>query len=354
MLSKLRLSNFRCFEKIDCLLDNETTIFIGDNAQGKTTILESVCLLMRLQSPRTSKIRDQVKIGQSNFAVEGLLSDKKVIFSISGNKRKMQVEEQTYIKRKDYLKETSLVVWIGNDDILILRGGSNERRRYLDFGASQLNVAYLTALKAYKRALRARNFLLKRDASPKWNQINPYTKLLIDNGNIIAEERRKLIEQLNKFASEYQLSVSGDNEELEIIYDRCGGGDLPSAFDEVRNDESKQRQTLIGPHRDDIVLQINGMDASKFASEGQQRTIVLALKMAQSAVLKNATGNDPLLLIDDIFGELDSSRRNKFLSSLPTGSQKIIATTNLDWLADFQLGSYKKYLIENGSIKDSI
>ena len=167
MLSKLRLSNFRCFEKIDCLLDNETTIFIGDNAQGKTTILESVCLLMRLQSPRTSKIRDQVKIGQSNFAVEGLLSDKKVIFSISGNKRKMQVQEQTYIKRKDYLKETSLVVWIGNDDILILRGGSNERRRYLDFGASQLNVAYLTALKAYKRALRARNFLLKRDASPK-------------------------------------------------------------------------------------------------------------------------------------------------------------------------------------------
>tara|TARA_Y100000766_G_scaffold232894_1_gene207428 strand:- start:15068 stop:16126 length:1059 start_codon:yes stop_codon:yes gene_type:complete len=352
MLSKIRLSNFRCFEKVECFLDDNTTIIVGDNAQGKTTILESVCLLMRLQSPRTSKIRDLIKIGQSNLAAEGLISDKKIIFSISGNKRKMLVQEQIYTKRKDYLKETSLVVWIGNDDILILRGSSNERRRYLDFGASQLNVSYLSALKAYKRALRARNFLLKRDASPKWDEIKPYTKLLIDNGNIIAEERRNLIEQLNKFASEYQLSVSGENEELKIIYDRCGGCDLSCSFDDVKNDELKQRQTLIGPHRDDISLQINGVNASKFASEGQQRTIVLALKMAQSAVLKNATGNDPLLLIDDIFGELDSSRRNKFLSALPKRSQKIITTTNLDWLADSQIGPYKKYLIENGLIKD--
>ena len=125
MLSKLRLSNFRCFEKIDCNLDEMTTIFIGDNAQGKTTILESICLLMRLQSPRTSKIVDQIKLGASNLSVEGNFSGKKIFYAFSGNKKRMQVDGQKFSKRKDYLHETALVVWIGNDDILLLRGGSD-------------------------------------------------------------------------------------------------------------------------------------------------------------------------------------------------------------------------------------
>ena len=215
MLSKLRLSNFRCFEKIDCTLDEMTTIFIGDNAQGKTTILESICLLMRLQSPRTSKIVDQIKLGESNLSVEGTLSGKKIFYAFSGNKKRMQVDGQKFSKRKDYLQETALVVWIGNDDILLLRGGSDLRRRYLDFGASQMNLGYLSALKAYKRALRARNFLLKRDSIPNWNQIKPYTKLLIENGSVISEQRKLLVERLNTYATDFQYSISGEDEKLE-------------------------------------------------------------------------------------------------------------------------------------------
>ena len=350
MLSKLRLSNFRCFEKIDCNLDEMTTIFIGDNAQGKTTILESICLLMRLQSPRTSKIVDQIKLGASNLSVEGNFSGKKIFYAFSGNKKRMQVDGQKFSKRKDYLHETALVVWIGNDDILLLRGGSDLRRRYLDFGASQMNLAYLSALKAYKRALRARNFLLKRDSIPNWNQIKPYTKLLIENGSVIAEQRALLVERLNRHANEFQYSISGEDEKLEIVYQRSGDCSLSESFEEIRDEETKQRSTLIGPHRDDILLKINGLDASKFASEGQQRSIVLSLKMAQFSVSKEIKNKNPILLIDDIFGELDSSRRIKFLSLLPKESQKFITTTNLDWLPNCQFQTYKKFIIEAGKI----
>ena len=350
MLSKLRLSNFRCFEKIDCNLDEMTTIFIGDNAQGKTTILESICLLMRLQSPRTSKIVDQIKLGATNLSVEGNFSGKKIFYAFSGNKKRMQVDDQKFSKRKDYLHETALVVWIGNDDILLLRGGSDLRRRYLDFGASQMNLAYLSALKAYKRALRARNFLLKRDSIPNWNQIKPYTKLLIKNGSVIAEQRTLLVEKLNKHANEFQYIISGEDEKLEIVYQRSGDCNLSESFEEIRDEETKQRSTLVGPHRDDILLKINGLDASKFASEGQQRSIVLSLKMAQFSVLKEIKNKNPILLIDDIFGELDSSRRIKFLSLLPKESQKFITTTNLDWLPNCKFKTYKKFIIEAGKI----
>lgn len=350
MLTELRLSNFRCFKDIKCSLDEMTSVFIGDNAQGKTTILESICLLMRLQSPRASKNTDQIKLGEPNLSVEGMLSGKKIFYALSKNKKNMQIDSQSFNKRKDYLLETALVVWIGNDDILLLRGGSDLRRRYLDFGASQMNIKYLTALKTYKRALRTRNFLLKRDSIPNWNQIAPYTKLLADSGSIISAQRKLLIDNLNKYAAEFQYAISGSNEKLEIIYKRSGDNDLLESFEKKRSEEIKQRMTLVGPHRDDILLNLNEMDASKYASEGQQRSVALSLKMAQSYVLKEIKNSNPILLIDDVFGELDSSRRIKFLSLLPKESQKIITTTNLEWLGNNQLGSYRKYLIEDGKI----
>lgn len=350
MLTELRLSNFRCFKDINFSIDEMTSVFIGDNAQGKTTILESICLLMRLQSPRASKNTDQIKLGEPNLSVEGTLSGKKIFYALSKNKKNMQIDSKSFNKRKDYLLETALVVWIGNDDILLLRGGSDLRRRYLDFGASQMNIKYLTALKTYKRALRTRNFLLKRDSIPNWNQIDPYTKLLVDSGSIISVQRKLLIDNLNKYAAEFQYAISGSNEKLEIIYKRSGDDDLLESFEKKRSEEIKQRMTLVGPHRDDILLNLNEMDASKYASEGQQRSVALSLKMAQSYVLKEIKNSNPILLIDDVFGELDSSRRIKFLSLLPKESQKIITTTNLDWLGNNQLGSYRKYLIEDGKI----
>ncbi len=352
MLSELRLSNFRCFESFDCSLEGGTTLFVGENAQGKTSILESICMLMRLQSPRSNKVIDQIRFGAEVFSIEGTLLGKRILFSAAGPRRRMMVDNEAFSKRKEYLMETGLVVWIGNDDIDLVRGGSESRRRYLDFGASQLNAGYLPALRAYTRALRARNFLLKRDSNPCWDQIDSYTKLLVLHGSIIAEQRSDLVSSLAPFAKELQSEVSGKDEFLALHYRRSGDDDLKLAYEQSREAESKQRVTLVGPHRDELELSINSLSASKFASEGQQRTIALSLKIAQSHVLRKHKGADPILLIDDIFGELDSFRRNRLLSCLPQGAQRIITTTSLGWASDDCLKGSRCYALENGSINE--
>ncbi len=348
MLSELRISNFRCFESFDCSLEGGTTLFVGENAQGKTSILESICVLMRLQSPRSNKVSDQIRFGSESCSIEGILSGKRLLFSAAGPRRRMRVDNESFSKRKNYLAETGLVVWIGNDDIDLVRGNAESRRRYLDFGASQLSAGYLPALRAYTRALRARNFLLKRDANPCWDQIGSYTKLLVQHGTYIAEQRSALISSLAPFSKELQLDVSGKDEILCLNYVRSGNEDLELAYEEKKESESKRRITLVGPHRDDLELSINSLLASKFASEGQQRTIALSLKIAQSHVLRERKGSNPILLIDDIFGELDSSRRNRLLSSFPEGAQKIITTTSLDWASDGCLQGSQCYSLNKG------
>jgi len=352
MLSKLRISNFRCFESFDCSLEGGTTLFVGENAQGKTSILESICVLMRLQSPRSNKVSDQVRFGAEACTIEGILSGKRILFSATGTKRRMAVDNESFSKRKDYLSETGLVVWIGNDDIELVRGGAESRRRYLDFGASQCSAGYLPALRAYTRALRARNFLLKRDSNPCWNQIDSYTKLLVQHGTYIAEQRSALVSALGPFAKELQFEVSGKDELLALNYVRSGSDDLELAYEQSREADSKKRITLVGPHRDDLELSINSLLASRFASEGQQRTIALSLKIAQSHVLRERKGTDPILLIDDIFGELDSSRRNRLLSCLPQEAQRIITTTSLDWASDGCLRGSHCYALKDGAIDE--
>ena len=331
MLSRLRLRNFRCFETLDCALSGGVSLFVGDNAQGKTSILEAVCVLLRLQSPRAGGIAELVRFGEDGFAIEGEFAGQQLLYSISGSRRRMAVDGTVSTRRGDYLAETGLVVWMGNDDLALVRGGGDGRRRYLDFAASQIHPGYRGALRAYERALRARNFLFKRDARPRWDQIDAYTKLLVEHGTVISEVRADLIDALAAPAADAQHSVSGRDEPLVLTYVRSGGEDLATAYEQSREEDARRRQTLVGPHRDDLGLEINSLPAAQFASEGQQRTIALSLKLAQGSVLHTVRGVAPMLLIDDIFGELDVSRRNALLENLPADSQKLITTTQLDW-----------------------
>ncbi len=331
MLRRLRLRDFRCFEELDCPLEGGVSLFVGDNAQGKTSILEAVCVLMRLQSPRASGVEELVRFGSEGFAVEGDLGDRKLLYSAAGGRRRMAVDGDPCRRRGDYLAQTGLVVWMGNDDLALVRGGGEGRRRYLDFAAAQIHPGYRSALRAYGRALRARNFLLKRDAKPRWDQIDAYTKLLVEYGTTVAEVRADLVEALGGPAAVAQREVGGGGEPLVLTYARSGGEDLGAAFGQSADQDARRRATLVGPHRDDLGLEINGLPAASFASEGQQRTITLALKLAQARVLREVKGSDPLLLIDDVFGELDNARRNALLANLPPAAQKLITTTGLGW-----------------------
>ncbi|MEM7010905.1 MAG: DNA replication and repair protein RecF [Verrucomicrobiota bacterium] len=350
MLTALKLRQLRNFDAMQCQLGGGVTIFVGDNAQGKTSILEAVCVAMRLQSPRSSTLADVVQFGQTEFAVSSEYRDQQLLVGYSKSRRKLVVDGTTVRKGGDYLRHSARVVWMANDDLDLIRGGGDGRRRYLDFMGSQIFPTYRPALRTYDRALRSRNFLLKRDAQPNWTQIDAYTKILAEQGAILTQCRAELIERLTPFATEVQQEVSGAAEALTLSYESAKGDRLTEALLELREQESRRRSTAAGPHRDDFQLNLNGMPAGQFASEGQQRTVALALKLGQARLFHQRVEEWPLLLLDDIFGELDPARRNALMSALPPEAQKLITTTHLDWLDD-RLAPDLEYRVKAGTVE---
>ena len=332
MLTRLRLHHLRCFGTVEVGLPADgLCVFTGSNAQGKTTLLESICVLLRLQSPRASALGELVKSGESAAAIEGDFSGR-CLRVILGESRRMAVNGHSIGKAGEYLAESGLVVWMGNDDIQLVRGGGEGRRRFLDFGASQLVPGYLEALRAYDRALRSRNFLLKTDGDAR--QLAAYAAQLVRHGEIVRAGRDELLVQLAPEAAAAHQAISGAGESL--VVERIDGspGGIAAALAATATEESRRRVTMAGPHRDDLLFQLQGMNASAYASEGQQRTIALALKVAQARVLAARRGVWPTLLMDDIFGELDPDRRHRLLDMLPAEAQKIATTTSLAWLRD--------------------
>ncbi len=335
MLRRLMLRDFRCFEQAEVVLHPELTLLVGRNAQGKTSLLEAVCVLMRLQSPRTNARTDFIRFGAKACVIEGQWNDTRLRFGQSATTRRLAVNDSVCGRSGDYLRNTARVVWMDHADMNLARGGAEHRRRYLDFAAAQLFPEYLPALRSYDRALRSRNFLLKRDAAIAWKQVDAYGTQLALHGEVLVRCRADLVERLAPHVSEAHARVSGAMEEARIAYARGYEGEsMAQALMDAREEEQRARSTAVGAHRDDVRLEVNGRDAGSFASEGQQRTLCLALKLAQARVLEEGAGEPPLLLLDDIFGELDKRRRAALLAHLPAHAQKIITTTFMDWAGE--------------------
>lgn len=332
MLTRIKLQNLRCFASLRCDLAPGVTAFIGENAQGKTSILEAVCLGMRLQSPRTQNLGEVIRMGESHFAISSTCRGQELVFGYEKGRRRLTVNGEVMAQGTGYLKQSGLVVWMGNEDVNLIRGGGDGRRRFLDFLGSQFNPEYRPSLRSYERALRARNFLLKRDALPHWKEIDAYTEVLDRHSKVLTACRRSMIAELDPLANQLQQDVSGKDEPLALTYEPAQGDALAEALRERRGEEMKRRSTAAGPHRDDLTLTLQGLPAAQFASEGQRRTIALALKLAQAQLLHRVRGEQPLLLLDDIFGELDPARRNALMAVLPEGAQKLVTTTTLGWL----------------------
>ncbi len=331
MLTSLRLQNFRCFESLAVDVPAEGAIFIGENAQGKTSVLEAVCTLVRLHSPRTNRFNTLAKISTSGFGIAGDPWDceRKVQQKTTGLMLKCDGELRS--SRTEYLADGGLIVWMGNEDLGLIRGPGEARRHFLDFLGAQLDPKYRTAYTRYRRALKAKNLLLK-EPRLRLPELIAWEDILIEHGSFLTESRARILAELSPLAATAQSDISGKNEALTLTYIPASGPSMKDSVLQARKREIATRQAVIGPHRDDVSIRLHGMPASEYASEGQQRTIALALKLAQGDLLRQQTSRTPIYLLDDIFGELDPARRNALLRHLPPHAQKWITTTHLDWL----------------------
>lgn len=350
MLPELVLRDFRCFAEARLELHADTTVLIGRNAQGKTSLMEAACVLLRLQSPRTSSRAELVRFGAATCMIEGVWHGKRLRHAQSASARRMAVDGATCGKAADYLAASGVVVWMDHRDMNLLRGGAEHRRRFLDFAASQMFPDYLHALRGYERALRGRNYVLKRDAVIAWKQADAFAHVMDGFAQVLWQRRAELCAALLPEVTAAHARLSDGAESARIDFMRTS--DVASLFEALlaaREEESRTRSTAFGPHRDDIAMQLNDLDATTFGSEGQQRSFALSMKLAQAHVLEQARGSAPLLLIDDVFGELDAQRRRALLACLPPGTQKIITTTTLEW-ADADRPSGMVYRVEHGAL----
>jgi DNA replication and repair protein RecF len=335
MLTHLKLRDFRCFETLEFEAVPGAQFFIGDNAQGKTSILEAVCVLLRLASPRSSVLGPLVRLGAREFSVQGRCDQRQLQVRFGPEGRKLSLDGEEQSGAAEYLRVARLV-YFANTDLELVRGPAGGRRRFLDFLGSQLEPLYRANLLAYEKALRSRNRLLKA-ASIRWREVEAYDQPLLQAGDLLSDLRRSLVAELSPWATRAQRDIGegssfSSEEALSLEYQSGSGENFAAALAASREEERRLRQTVAGPHRDDLILRLGGQPAGVFGSEGQQRTLALALKLAQAGLLESTSKTAPLLLLDDIFGELDPYRRNALLAALPARSQQLVATTHLDWL----------------------
>lgn len=321
----LLLRGFRRFENLQYEPWPGLNFITGANAQGKTSILEAACVLLRLRSPRTLNPGEMVRFGGGAFALEGLVRETRLTLTCTPPNRSLKLDGVVQPSSGDYLTK-GRIVWFGSEDLALVNGAAERRRKLLDSAGLQLtDTTYRRDLKNYDRALRSRNLLL-REGKPR-REIEAYNIPLAETGDRILATRKALVSALSPLAGAACHSISG--EELTLSYQPGATEPMQEALSSSRHEEIRLRQTRVGPQRDDVAIHLNGIPAGAFASEGQRRTVAIALKLAVAEFLHHEIGEPPLLLLDDIFGELDPSRRDALLRGIPQGSQAFLSTTDL-------------------------
>ncbi|QLL29756.1 DNA replication/repair protein RecF [Thermosynechococcus sichuanensis E542] len=344
-LKSLHLHHFRNYSEQWVTFAAPKTIIVGDNAQGKSNLLEAVEWLATLQSHRTHRDRDLIQQGQDSAHIEATLERQGVPLDLAVSLRPLagrvlRVNGCTVKRTVEFLGQLNAVEF-SCLDLELVRGTPAIRRDWLDRMLVQLEPLYSQLLQTYQKALRQRNALLKQAGSQGWDEAlwQAWNQQLVINGTRIIRRRQRLIERLAPLAECWHRVLSGDRETLTVTYEShvpLGDGTseaIVAAFTEAlaarRAIELLQKTSLVGPHRDDVGFCLNEQSARQFASQGQQRTLVLALKLAELQLLENVVGDTPLLLLDDVLAELDLQRQGILLEVMGDRYQTLITTTHL-------------------------
>jgi DNA replication and repair protein RecF len=342
----LLVRDFRCFGQLEIEFDRHQTFVVGPNAVGKTSLLEAIAILLRLQSPRTHQLAHVVRNGARGFVTDGYVSGLHLQFYFSPRRRKLALDAVEQRRADEYLK-VGRVVYFGNADIELVRGAAEHRRRFLDFVGAQLYPPYREIWRAYERALRSRNSFLKA-APVRTRELAAFTQPLVQYGIQLTRLRAQLVEQLSEPTHQSFTAISDRDEAIELTYQAGATEDFATALGASHEEELRFKSTIVGPHRDDLVLRLQGQPADQFGSEGQQRTFAIALKAGQAKLLTTVSDQSPILLIDDVFGELDTARRTRLIGALPQDAQRIVTTTALDWLDTIPQGKIYRLMDQDG------
>ncbi len=335
-LSRLRLRDFRNYGRLDLEFSPGFHLFLGDNAQGKTNLLEAIYLMATLRSFRGVVSGQMVRLDQKGYFVGGsvvMQGTREIKIYWSHRERNLSVDAQPVRRMSDYIGVFRAVIFC-SEDLQLVKGPSSRRRRFLDLLLAQTQPGYLDLLQRYTVSLRSRNALLKQRVIDE-NALESFSRDLISVGQELINRRARLLPVLEPIARESYRLISRDSEKLRLVYQQTIKNDFAVELSQSSVRERQLRTTLVGPHRDDLTLSLDDKPANQFGSEGQKRSLVIALKMAQAEYLTACHGSPPVLLIDDIMGELDIHRRSGFLPLLrrvhAAQSQVFMTCTEENW-----------------------
>lgn len=372
-LASVSLFDFRNYPQLDLPLERSTTVFFGGNAQGKTNLLEAITLTALTRSPRTSQSVELVRFGQPAARVSTTVQtdvgrdDLEVRITLADGEHgralkrfKRNGQEMAAAEMLGRLR----VVLFTPDDLQLVKGPAEQRRRMLNTLLSQLDRHHAGLLHRFDRVLEQRNTLLRavRERRQDPAQLRSWTRALAELGGAIMVERQRRVLELQPLAAAFHRELSDDAERLDLRYRPAGAriGEAPlelvieqlvAAMEAGQDEEVARGQTAVGPQRDDVEVWLEDREARLYASQGQQRSTVLSVKLAELQYLAEATGDQPILLLDDVMSELDPARRQRLLASLEPGPQALITAADLSDLPSSVLEHAAVFRVEAGTVR---
>lgn len=365
-LATLHLHAFRNYPHLDIQFSPGLNVVYGDNAQGKTNLLEAIYFLATGKSHRTSRDQELIAEGESSLQVRASVirrtGELGLELTLGHETRKALKINGVPEKKIARLVGSMAVVFFSPDDLQLIKGAPAGRRRFLDIELSQISQNYLHHLMVYNRVLHQRNTLLRQD-EVDMSLLSIWDEQLLDAGAQLVSRRAVAVSRLAPLAHQFHDTLSDRREQLQVAYQSqvWFEGDpvdaplirnrMASLLAERSREEIRRQMTLVGPHRDDLSFLIDERDARLYASQGQQRTAVLSLKLAELAFMREEIGENPLLLLDDVASELDPHRRNYLLRAVDDGVQTFVTCTDLeDLMARTWPSEHRLFRVQTGRI----
>ncbi len=360
IVRSLELSEYRNYESLSISFDPGTNLICGDNAQGKTNLLEAVYECAVARSHRGSKDREVIRFGEDEGHIR-LLAEKgerpvRIDLHLRKNKPKGAAIDGVPIKRVSELFGVLHVVFFSPEDLKIIKSSPQERRRFMDEELCQLDKVYTADLICYNKALLQRNNLLKapEESEEFRTLLDVLDEQLVRYGLAVMEAREAFIREVDALAGPIHAELTGGRESLQLVYaPSVQPGQMETKLFLYRDMDIRSGSTTLGPHRDDVEFYINGIDVRKFGSQGQQRTAALSLKLAEIELVRRKINDTPVLLLDDVLSELDSDRQERLLKSLK-GVQTLLTCTGLDDFVERSMDVRRKYRVEENKVEEIV